>query len=289
MLRLTHGTEVMTTDQRKRKAPISAEYLQTAVFSDDLISNIKSIEIEENKEHILQSSELLNKIRDDIAKIIREKSEKEGITYNETKVLQNFPWISEQKMKKFIKELPTVSEDIKFNSFTKSDIYQNKNEVDSLIYISESIFGSWSDIFDEIISDDQAKESRITKANNRRKGIIKIINNQSLSKKNWSEYWDKMIDFIVDEKLKNSKNHLDHQIVGWEIQNRMTMNEIKEKPFEAIREMTSTRGRMLVLKKWEILIKHPHLKYQNILEDVVGFSVSKSSKYNGKYFSKYSY
>ena len=95
MLRLTHGTEVMTTDQRKRKAPISAEYLQTAVFSDDLISNIKSIEIEENKEHILQSSELLNKIRDDIAKIIREKSEKEGITYNETKVLQKFPWISE--------------------------------------------------------------------------------------------------------------------------------------------------------------------------------------------------
>ena len=191
-------------------------------------------------------------------------------------------------MKKFIKELPTVSEDIKFNSFTKSDIYQNKNEVDSLIYISESIFGSWSDIFEEIISDDQAKESRITKANNRRKGIIKIINNQSLSKKNWSEYWDKMIDFIVDEKLKNSKNHLDHQIVGWEIQNRMTMNEIKEKPFEAIREMTSTRGRMLVLKKWKILIKHPHLKYQNILEDVVGFSVSKSSKSNGKYFSKYS-
>ena len=80
MLRLTHGTEVMTTDQRKRKAPISSKYLQTAIFSDDLISNIKSIEIEENKEHILQSSELLNKIRDDIAKIIREKSEKEGIT-----------------------------------------------------------------------------------------------------------------------------------------------------------------------------------------------------------------
>ena len=167
-------------------------------------------------------------------------------------------------MKKFIKELPTVSEDIKFNSFTKSDIYKNKNEVDSLIYISESIFGSWSDIFDEIISDDQAKESRIAKASNRRKGIIKIINNQSLSKKNWSGYWDKMIDFIVDEKLKNSKNHLDHQIVGWEIQNRMTMNEIKEKPFKAIREMTSTHGRMLVLKKWEILIKHPHLRYQNI-------------------------
>ena len=88
-------------------------------------------------------------------------------------------------MKKFIKELPTVSENIKFNSFTKSDIYQNKNEVDSLIYISESIFGSWSDIFDEIISDDQAKESRIIKANNRMKVIIKIINNQSLSKKNW--------------------------------------------------------------------------------------------------------
>ena len=69
----------------------------------------------------------------------------------------------------------------------------------------------------------------------------------------------------------------------------MTMNEIKEKPFEAIREITSTLGRMLVLKKWEILIKHPHLKYQSILEDVVGFNVSKSSKFNGKYFSKYSY
>ena len=67
------------------------------------------------------------------------------------------------------------------------------------------------------------------------------------------------------------------------------MNEIKEKQFKAIREMTSTCDRMLALKKWNILIKYPHLKYQNILEDVVRYSVSKTSKSNGRYYSKYSY
>ena len=63
-----------------------------------------------NEDLINEIDEYIEEFRDDIAKIIREKSEKEGITYNETKVLQKFPWISEQKMKKFIKELPTVSE-----------------------------------------------------------------------------------------------------------------------------------------------------------------------------------
>ena len=55
MLRLTHRTEVMTKNQRKGNEPISAKYFRAAVFSNDLILNIKSIEIEENKEHILQS------------------------------------------------------------------------------------------------------------------------------------------------------------------------------------------------------------------------------------------
>ena len=47
-------------------------------------------------------------------------------------------------------------------------------------------------------------------------------------------------------------NYIAHQFIGWKIQNRLTINEIQDRLFESVREMTSTRGRMFALKRWDV-------------------------------------
>ena len=66
-------------------------------------------------------------------------------------------------MKKFIEELSAVYESINPNIFTKFDIRRDIKEVIPPINISESIFGSWINIINEIVCEDQIKESNIIK------------------------------------------------------------------------------------------------------------------------------
>ena len=47
-------------------------------------------------------------------------------------------------------------------------------------------------------------------------------------------------------------NYIAHQFVGWKIQNRLTIDEIQDRLFESIREMTSTRSRILALKVGDV-------------------------------------
>ena len=109
-----------------------------------------------------------------------------------------------------------------------------------------------------------------------------MINNQPFKRKREKKYYHKIIDFIWDEMNKWSINHYGEYVAGWQRVSWMTKDQILRQPFEAAKELTSTRGRILVLQNWEKLIRHPDFIYQSSLERWIGFSVSWSTKYNGK-------
>ena len=55
-----------------------------------------------------------------------------------------------------------------------------------------------------------------------------------------------MIDFALEEMNKCSINHFGEYATGWQRNNIMTNDEILSQPFEAIKQLNSTRGRTLV-------------------------------------------
>ena len=46
----------------------------------------------------------------------------------------------------------------------------------------------------------------------------------------------------------------------------MTSDQIQSQPFETVRELSSTCGRILAFQNWEKLIRHPNFIYQTSLE-----------------------
>ena len=59
--------------------------------------------------------------------------------------------------------------------------------------------------------------------------------------------------------------------------NNFTLKDFKIKPFDAIKSLTSTRGRAIVWEHWEKLIRDPYFLYQTSLENSLGFTISKGS------------
>ena len=92
-----------------------------------------------------------------------------------------------------------------------------------------------------------------------------------------------MIDFVLEEMNKSSINHFGEYVASWQRNNIMTNDEILSQPFKAIKQLNLTRGRTLVLKNWEKLIRHPDFIYQQSIENWRGFSLLCNSKYSGKY------
>ena len=87
--------------------------------------------------------------------------------------------------------------------------------------------------------------------------------------------------------LKNSINHNNDWVVGWQKVSKFNEEDLKDKPFCALKQLTSTRGRLIVWQNWERLIRHPNVIYQNLLKDSYGISISKNNANWSKWTFKY--
>ena len=100
--------------------------------------------------------------------------------------------------------------------------------------------------------------THVNKIDLRRQSALKIINSQTFSRKQDSKYWKIIISQITEELLKASINHHSERVVGWQRGWSLSEEEIYEKPFEAIIQLSSTRGRLKVLRNWDRIIRHPN-------------------------------
>ena len=73
-----------------------------------------------------------------------------------------------------------------------------------------------------------------------------------------------------------SINHLNERVAGW--QRDLIHNDLRkqETPFLAIKNLSSTRGRLILVQNWEKIIIHPNFLYQKLLKDSYGISISKN-------------
>ena len=185
------------------------------------------------------------------------------------------------KVETYLQDIINNIQKYEEKKFWNSNIYKSSDKIDAVTFLAETIFGSGCCYISDIIDKKFMPASTITKIKERRSAILNLIKNQTIFKKRDQKSWDKLINSIAEEVLKAPINHYNELVWGWQIQNNMTLNDILNKPFEAIKELTSTRGRALFLNHWQRIWRHPNFKFQNWLEDSLGFIVTENNADKG--------
>ena len=88
---------------------------------------------------------------------------------------------------------------------------------------------------------------------------------------------------ISEEMMKASINHNNEKVVGWQKLLTLSENDIQEKPFEAIKLLFSTRGRLIVSQNWRKIARHPNFLQQTLLQESYGLKFNKSRTELSKY------
>ena len=92
----------------------------------------------------------------------------------------------------------------------------------------------------------------------RRKLILKWINSQSFTNKQCSEYCKVAVSLISEEMRIVSINHLNERVAGWQRDWNHNEESIQETPFWAIKNLSSTRARLILVQSWDKIIRHPN-------------------------------
>ena len=50
-------------------------------------------------------------------------------------------------------------------------------------------------------------------------------------------------------------------MAGWQRECQLSEDEMHDKSFEAIKKLSSSRGRLIIIKKWDKIIRHPNFVY----------------------------
>ena len=72
-----------------------------------------------------------------------------------------------------------------------------------------------------------------------------------------------VMNLISEEMSLSSINHKNEIVVGWKLNWTLSESNIHDNPFEAIKQLSSMRGRVFVVRNWDKIIRHPYfiLKY----------------------------
>ena len=151
------------------------------------------------------------------------------------------------------------------------------DEINSNVFLSEAFFGSFWESIIEAINDKGNNKTIINRIETRRQQATKIVSTQPFPKKRDYKLCSKLMETLSEEFFKNSVNHNNMPVIGWQKQTSITLKDFKIKPFDAIKSLTSTRGRSIVWEHWEKLIRDPYFLYQTSLENSLGFTISKGS------------
>ena len=193
-----------------------------------------------------------------------------------TFIYQDFPWDSKSEMSTYLKSVAKKGLKTLKMSFSDLEVYNESEKQDSCRLIAEATFGSYWNEIECIEASGYISSTQLNKIDLRRQSALKIINSQTFSRKQDSKYWKIIISQITEELLKASINHLSERVAGWQRGWSLSEEEIYEKPFEAIKQLSSTRGRLIVLRNWDRIIRHPNFMLQSCLKELYGLSIFKS-------------
>ena len=248
-----------------------------------LRDNINIIKTEGDKEYAEDSSKLIESIKNDILIFIdKSKSSQEKLNTG-TYVNEGFSWNSKVATKSHLTSLITKSSDSKKTAFSDSSLYDNCEQIDSNKLIAESAFGSYWDEIDCIKSEKDINNTLINKIDCRRQSVMKTVNTQSFNRKRDSKFVQMLMRLVFEEMNLSSINHNNDRVAGWQSVWSLEESEINEKPFETLKQLSSTRGRLFVLRNWDRIIRHPNFAIQNILKDSYGISIGKNRSELSKY------
>ena len=175
----------------------------------------------------------------------------------------------------YLKSIAKIGLKILKISFSDSEVYNESEKQDLCRLIAEAIFGSYWNEIECIEVSSYINSTQLNKIDLRRQSELKIINSQTFNRKQDSKYW-KIISKITEELLKASINHHSERVAGWQRGWSLSEEEIYEKRFEAIIQLSSTRGILIVLRNWDKIIRHPNFMLQSCLKELYGLSIVKS-------------
>ena len=249
-----------------------------------LIDHINIIKSECERKYSDDSNKLLMSLRDQIINHINYSMTNKTKESTDIYVLKDFPWISRTDAKFFILNLTEKCLKENIHEFSESSVYKKWIEQEPAHLIAEFAFGSYTKEIQ--INKNKGKPSK-TVANRidvRRKLILKWINSQSFTNKQCSEYWKVVVGLISEEMRMVSINHLNERVAGWQRDWNHNDESIQETPFWAIKDLSSTRARLILIQNWDKIIRHPNFLYQKLLKDSYGISITKSKASMSKYF-----
>ena len=81
-----------------------------------------------------------------------------------------------------------------------------------------------------------------------------------------------------------SINHLNERVAGLQRDWNYNEESFQETPFWAIKDLSFTRARLILVQSWDKIIRHPIFLYQKLLKDLYWISITKSNSSMSKYF-----
>ena len=241
-----------------------------------LVDNIKIIKAESEKEYIEDSKLLLDDIKNEFIRSMNGETKNSWFSNLNTYVIKDFKWNSKIAIQTYLKSLINNSTAMNKTLFIDSDMYTSRLKQDSIWLIAEAAFGSFWIEMEDMNNCFNTPSTVINKINCRRQSAIKIINSQNFNKKRNSKYCSKIFDIFAEEMTKVSVNHINEKVAGWQKLWTCNKNDVQDRPFEAIKQLSSTRGRLILSQNWKRIIRHPNFLKQTLLQDQFGIKICKN-------------
>ena len=241
-----------------------------------LTENITKIKSAGEKEYLEDSSNLLDFIKNELLICIGKCKEDKVILNSGTYVIEGFPWNSKLNIKTHLTSLIKQESDFIKIAFGDSMVCNNSEKIDSNILIAEAAFGSYYRDLVNLKVQDDLTNALINKIDSRRQSALKIVNSQSFTKKQDSKYCQMLMGLVIKEINMSSINHNKERVAGWQTTWLTEEPDILEKPFEIVKQLSSTRGRLHVLRNWDKIIRHPNFLIQSVLKDSYGINFTKN-------------
>ena len=223
-----------------------------------LVDNIKIIKAESEKEYIEDSKLLLDDIKNEFIRSMNGETKNSWLSNLNTYVIKDFKWNSKIAIQTYLKSLINNSTAMNKTLFIDSEMYTSRLKQDSILLITEAAFGSFWIEMEDMNNCFNTPSTVINKINYRRQSAIKIINSQNFNKKRNLKYCSKIFDIFAEEMTKVSVNHNNEKVAGWQKLWTCNKNDVQDRPFEAIKQLSSTRERLILSQNWKRIIRHPN-------------------------------
>ena len=131
---------------------------------------------------------------------------------------KSFPWNSKSELETYITDLCKEKSKLETFKFIDWNKTINIDEINSNVFLSEAFFGSFWESIIEAINDKGNNKTIINRIETRRQQATKIVSTQPFPKKRDYKLCSKLMETLSEEFFKNSVNHNNMPVIGWQKQ-----------------------------------------------------------------------